>query len=257
MSLGKRSLRELYDEDLIAYEQPFPPAKRTKTAMEDIVMRPYRARRYPASVLRRGIRKSYRSRLYRRRRPFVPRYAYKSEFKYIDTGLINITSDTTGAIQLINGSAEGVGPTQHVGRRTLMKSVELKLRNSVVAGTGTDQTYRVMLVYDRQPNGVALTIAEVLNAVSVMSMKNLDNRMRFTVLLDKIGTLNATGEPGADESWNYYKMLNMPVVYDATADATIASISTGSLYLISIGSNVAGNTAGTLQGYARVRYTDN
>lgn len=256
---SKRKYRDiLSDEDLIAYESSFPSPKRIKTevpAMEDVVMLPARRRSRATYSRSRGIRKSYRSRLYRRRRPFVARFPYKTEFKYIDTN-IALASDTTGAILLLNGSAEGVGPSQHVGRRTVIRSIELKCTNLVTAGTGTDQRQRTVLVYDSQPNGVALTIAEVLNTVNTNAFRNMDYRMRFKILMDKTVNLNASGESGSAEAWKFYQRVYLPVNYDATADATIASISTGSLYIFTIGTNVAGNTAGTLGGEARIRYTD-
>lgn len=275
MSKGKRGFStEFGSGDYIDYESFFPSGQHYKKFSvqvpmdEDVPMGQARFNRrkpYPRAISRfiskpTYVRKWNARRQVNRRFPLRvggwPKPISRTEFKYVDSGFINLASDSGGAIALLNGCAEGVGPSQHIGRKTQMKSIELKMINRSTPATGVDQMFRVLVVYDRQPNGVALQIADVLTAINVQTMRNLDNRMRFLILMDKQGSVNASGESFSENAWTWYKKVNLPVVYDATADATIASISTGSLYLIAIGNIGAGATAGTCQGYARVRYTD-
>jgi len=205
---------------------------------------PYRASRYSS---RRSSRRPVRTGGYRN--------AVRTEFKYKDMGANQATNTTTSFV-LLNGTAEGVGPTQHVGRRVMLRSVQVKFRSYVTDTTGTDQVHRVMLVYDKQTNQVAPGITDILVAAGDNTLRNLDNRSRFTILLDKRIDLNAAGESGSQIVWDYYKKLMLPTQYDATADDTVASITTGSLYLVIFGSNAPGVTAGTTSYNSRVRYTD-
>lgn len=224
----------------------------------DIVMGD-RRRRWPRSVLRRsGVRK-YRGRVRRRgRRPYrVGGWANpaRAELKFKDTTLTGNTS-TTAAYYLLNGIAPGTGPSSIIGRKIVMKSIELNWQSAVDAA-GSDQIHRIMLVYDKQPNSVALTLAELLGAgADTMIHKNLDNRQRFTVLMDRKIELNAAAEPNSHVYSKFFKKFRLPATYNATGDATISSISTGSLYLCTIGNIALGLNDGTISGYARLRYTD-
>jgi len=175
------------------------------------------------------------------------------EFKSVDVTQ-NFAMNQTGALYLLNGIARGDDINERTGRQVILKSVELKCDNYITATTGVRQTQRVLVVYDSQTNATALTILQVLNAVTVISMKNLENRKRFQILLDKTLDLMPSGDER--QHWKWYKKLNHQVQFNNGDAATVADIVTGSLYFITIGSNVAGVNAGTSDITVRVRYTD-
>jgi len=126
----------------------------------------------------------------------------------------------------------------------------------VTAGTGIDQWHRYLVVYDRQTNGAALTFANVISALDVSAPRNLENRRRFTILMDRKFHLNASGEAGSQRLVQWYRRLRHPVTYNNGDAGTVADITTGSLYLISYGRVAAGATAGSCYGTVRVRYED-
>lgn len=235
MSLKRRKISD--DPVPMEIVPVYQPARRS--LYKPRTMRTYR----PATGLRRIYRRGYQP-------------TKTAEFKYVDTDLSAQAVDTTGLVKLINGTAEGVGPSQHTGRCTTVRSIQLRFTNTVTVTSGIDQQHRIMLIYDRQTNAAAPAITDVLVSSSITSMRNLDFRNRFTVLMDKRIDLNKAGESGSQLTWDYYKMSNLPVQYDATADATVASISSGGLFLIILGTEAAGGTAGSITGTARVRYTD-
>jgi len=177
------------------------------------------------------------------------------EFKSVDvTG--TPATDTASGVLLLNGMARGDEIFERNGREVTMKSIQLTCQNNVTTGTGVDQTHRVLLVYDRQANGAALTAAQVLTAVNVFSPRNLENRRRFKILMDKKLTLNASGEPGSNRVWTYYRRLRHPITFNAGDAGTVADITTGSLYLVVVGNAAAGPTAGTTTVNSRLRYQD-
>lgn len=179
----------------------------------------------------------------------------RTEFKYVDTA-VNVATNTGNAVLLLNAVAEGTGPSDRVGRQYRTVSIQCKLRNYVTAGTGTDQVHRIVIVYDRQPNGAAIIADTVYGAAPTpQSMKDMNQRQRFLILLDKVIQLNATGEPGSDTTWEFYRRVSLGTTCNAAA-APIANISTGSIYMIFMGSNVAGATAGTTYGNVRIRFVD-
>lgn len=211
-----------------------PPLKRQRTG-------------YPRSL---GLVPTYRG--------FQPRAFTRGEWKFLDT-TINNNMDSTGVMLLLNGLAPGSSASQRIGQKVSIRSIELKLIALVIPGTGVDQEQRWMLLLDRQANGAAPgALTDFLAAGNTKGLRNLANRRRFKIVLDKRYVLNNAGEPGAQRVFNVYMKFRRPLVveYNAGVAGTIADIVTNSLYLVLIGQAAPGTTAGLLQGYARLRYTD-
>jgi len=178
-----------------------------------------------------------------------------AELKAVDTD-VNLTMDTTGAIRLLNGVVPGVGFSQRIGRSISMRGLDLRLTASVVAGTGVDQIQRVLVVLDHQPNGAAPVITDILDAVSTESRPNLINAWRFTILQDTRFDLNASAEPGSKRAITEKICLGRSTHYNNGVAGTVADIVTNSLFLVFVGSEAAGATAGTVTGTSRVRFVD-
>lgn len=181
--------------------------------------------------------------------------AAPGEFKSVDT-TVNISADTTGGVQLLNGLARGDDIGSRVGREVVLKSIELRATGRVTDTTGTDQTQRILVVYDRQANAAAPAIADVLAAANVLYPRNLENRRRFKILFDRSYTLNASGEAGSQKHMKWYRRLDHPVVFNSGNAGTVADITSGSLYAMVLGNNAPGVTAGTVSGRVRVRFLD-
>jgi hypothetical protein len=164
---------------------------------------------------------------------------------------------------LLNGMAQGTDYTQHVGRVFNMKS--LLFRASIYAthltydharqADTTTSSYpnqigwRVLVVYDKQANGVLPTQGNILNAGSAARIKwlqpnNLDNRDRFKVILDKKGTWDAYSNNHISFE-KYIKLKGREVVTQGTTN-TIGSIATGSIVLFFITSEEPSGSANKL-----------
>jgi len=180
----------------------------------------------------------------------------RAELKAVDTAVSGV-ADTTGYRVLLNGIARGDDIGQRIGRQVTMKYLELNVSNSVTAATGVDQTQRFLVVLDRQANATTPAITDILVAVSPFSLTNLDNRNRFVILADKQYALNATAESGSKRTTRLRIPLRNSLETFNNGDAgTVADIMTNSIHLVSVGTEAAGNTAGTITGNARLRYTD-
>lgn len=176
------------------------------------------------------------------------------ELKAVDVSP-NTAADTGGAILLLNGIAPGTALDQRVGRQVAMVKLNYHLLCSVTAATGIDQSHRVLVVRDKQPNGVALTIADVLTGGST-SQYNLSNQARFAILMDKRYYLNASGEPGSGLVLDGSIGINAIEQFNGGIAGTVADITTNSLYLIILGTAAPGVTAGIVAGQFRLRYYD-
>lgn len=178
-----------------------------------------------------------------------------TELKSVVTAIQTTVCDTTGAVTLINGIAEAVGDEGRIGRQVTLKSVEVHGWNYSTASTGTDQGHRVLVVYDKQTNGAAPAITDILETVHPIDQREESKRTRFIVLMDKAFSLSRDGVAGDSAMWKFYKKIDLPEEFRGTA-AAVTSISMGGLYVITLGDQAAGSSAGSCKWSATVRYTD-
>jgi hypothetical protein len=205
-----------------------------------------------------------------------------AELKTVDTTVghgagVTLACNTTGLLTAINLIQNGSQFYQRVGRRIEMRSLHL---NGVLTQTGnpttTNDYVRVMVVYDRQPNAATPGINSVLQSYdqvgtqtfSSLSGINPDERERWLVLADhrlvlpQVNTTTSTdgSVEGTSSTFNinrFIKLKNLKTHYTGdTNPAVIGDISTGALYVLTIGSYAAGTEGWQLQACWRLRYTD-
>lgn len=159
------------------------------------------------------------------------------EYKSKDVSLASLTESSTFTVTLLNGMALGdTGIGDREGKDIVIKSIQLQGSLNCEAG---GMLCRYLLVYDKQPNGVALTAADVLVSNDINALKNLSNKHRFIILKDKMFSVqsNTIDVNTGNHMWipKYYKKHNLAVGYNAGNAGTIADINTGSLYLLTAG----------------------
>lgn len=145
-----------------------------------------------------------------------------------------------------------------------MRTIEHKFLIKNVSATGLEQCVRMLYVLDRQANGTALVLTNVLTAATVISPRNLTFRKRFKIVWDKTYAIGGcvpasnTGTPTSRFGKAYIKFRRpINVEYNANIAGNIGDISTNSLYYIVLTDIASG--AGTncnLISYTRLRYTD-
>lgn len=185
------------------------------------------------------------------------------EKKVIDTAAVNHNCDTTGLVSLINGVAQGSDFNNRIGRKVTIKSVQLRGHFTSQDGEVADCYCRLLIVYDRQPNGALPSVTDVLTASTSVSFMNLNNRERFVILAEHSIALADKSSLVAGDQWrgspttasvDIYRKVDLPVIFDGTG-ATIGDIQTGSLFVLSIGDQVT-NNAYNCALTTRVRFVD-
>lgn len=190
--------------------------------------------------------------------------ASTGEFKSVDVSLDSLGVDTTGTVSLLNGVGRGTDIDEREGREVNMRSVQLRYIVYTNTEAASDQWGRVILVYDRQSNGTAPAITDVLQTNSITAMRNLENRKRFKIFMDKTFVINASYQTAAALNTasnnhffeEYYRKLSHPVTFNSGTAGTIADITTGSMYLITMGTAATGTTSSLCGLKSRIRYTD-
>lgn len=203
-------------------------------------------------------RKTYRKKRVFKRRPIrrVYKKVMRPEIKTI-YGTGTTPCDTTGTISLLNGIAQGDTGDTREGRKITLKGIQLRGVDYVTDATGKDQMHRIMIVQQLRPNGVVPAITDILQANTISSLRNRFKIHDFKVLVDKTITLNASGESGSTRFIRVYKKLFLNEYFNSGTAGTIADIQTNALYLITIGSNAAGATAGAIGYTVQLSFVDN
>lgn len=179
----------------------------------------------------------------RRYRPYAPGRSMSlvpmrqtSELKYADIQQHQTDVIDVGTFVLLNGIGQGSEAYNRVGRQILMRQLDLKLSFTQQNGAVNAQQLRYMVVYDRQTNGAIFTNTNLLdNSVALLwwtrKNTNPDNRDRFEILLDRTIQVNPNLLEASAPVFDHHMRLNLPAQFSG-AGATVASITTGSLYLV-------------------------
>lgn len=110
------------------------------------------------------------------------------EKKNIDVEQINtlVAAQTTAVRKLLNPCAQGTTALTRAGRRTTMLSMEFRFAASFAATSAGASPVRLLIVYDRQPNGALAATTDIVVLDSLDSMMNLNNSRRFKVIVDEL-----------------------------------------------------------------------
>lgn len=202
----------------------------------------------------------------------------QSELKSVDVNAISLTFDTTGNFQVLNIPVTGASFYNRVGNEIMMKSLHLVGQLTLTNNIATSNEYlRLMVIYDRQPNGAMPTTADVITSYNsagafsslVKDHLNPNNFDRFKVLmdnrlhipLDSTGVLAKNDAAIFDYTKNevninrFIKLRGLSTKYKASAGA-IGDIISGSLLLFAFGNIPNATAAYNFNGTARLRFVD-
>lgn len=186
---------------------------------------------------------------------------------------------STGVFTLLNGTIPGDGLQNRQGRKINMQRLQLRGQiyvNDIGAAPAFDYL-RTMVVYDSQANAAVPAITDLLrdvdangaNTTNSLAGLNMSTSDRFKILLDEwqsvpiqLGVLAGAATAGPQfQDWQptsfkrFINLKGMETRYNAGSAGTIADITTGALYLYTMGLNSSANQQFSLNFHARLRYT--
>jgi len=189
--------------------------------------------------------------------------AAKANQKYFDVTKAATTVAAAGTIMSdsLNAMAQGAAETQRIGNRIKLTSVHL--RGKVIlppsALTAVEDTVRILILLDRQANGAAPAVTDVLTTADYRAFNNMNNKGRFQTLVDE--TIDLCYQTGVNATPAYAavsksfmmnkKGLGISLMY-STSTPGIADVRTNNIVVLAISS---GGVA-TLEYIARIRYDD-
>lgn len=198
---------------------------------------------------------------------YYGRYApLGQEQKFLDTSTTQAPVSFNGNIapSSLVAVPAGTGESERVGRKITVRALHLRyvcLMNNQTTPGATDDGVRVIVYWDKQCNGTAATVTDILETADYLSFNNLANKNRFMILMDKQhdisltagagnGTANVFGAKAITKSM--HKRLNIPIEFSSTTGG-LTEIRSNNLGVLVISDN--GNI--TYTATARIRYTDN
>lgn len=224
--------------------------------------RPYSSMSGRAAV-RRRVRRRVRSRVAAARiQGYYGKYppqASETKFKDFDPAVTPVA--TTGDIVLnsICTIAQGTDETERIGRRAMITKVlwrySVKLLTTATIADSSD-IVRVILYLDKQCNGAAAGVTDILDAAQFDSFLKLENSGRFKILMDKFHTLTAqAGIAGNIGEVIVFRQkfcdLSIPIEYSSTTGA-IGEIKSNNIGILAI--SKSGHCV--FDSKLRIRYSD-
>lgn len=234
---------------------------------------------------------------HRRRGPPASQSAHVPDMKAIDVGSTTTTGGAGGvpldlnnvaSVVPLNLVAAGSSYFNRIGRKIAMESISFEGQISFInnVGTALPDVGRIAIVYDRQPNGALPIFTDIFAdqqafgspTSSTVAGLNLNNRDRFTLLLDKkfllpavTTTVNFGAAAGSMQPSSFSdKLVNNGYVREFrklpalltqfkadSATPVIGDIASGSLILVTIGTIASGSEGYYINDWrCRLRYHD-
>lgn len=181
------------------------------------------------------------------------------ELKYNDAAFA-ADATTTGAIVALNNMAAGDTALLRDGNKILMKTIQLRFTIENEANN-QNNAVRMLIVYDKQPNLAAATIAGAgtgpLDTITIQSLRQVATTSRFKVLMDRVYVINSTSDTaGALQIMHDEAYIKIPSDCQLTqfADGAAGAPQTGNLLLMYFGNVAAGAADTNVLGQARLRF---
>lgn len=159
---------------------------------------------------------------------------FKPEMKFEDTTDTVATVAATGDVlnSVLFNITQGSGESDRIGRKITVKSMYVRGNILLPAATDINNTQdelRVIIYQDKQSNGAAAAVTDIVQNADLRSFLNLANKNRFRILADKNYVILAPGVGGngtthsVGAAGKHYKIslpkLNIPVEYTASTGA--------------------------------------
>lgn len=158
------------------------------------------------------------------------------EQKAASADALDLVLTETTALQNLIFIPQGSNFTERIGNEititTIQINFDIKSQSPSNGGTLTDVA-RVLLIYDRQPNGATALIADVNEQINdPKSYRQLNNRLRFKTLWDSklIPITNNSNNPNEHHVFTVYMKCALATTFSSSL-AGVANITTGNLLL--------------------------
>jgi len=174
----------------------------------------------------------------------------------IVSGIAVETFTAITAASLLNGVVQGTTAETRIGRKIRMRSLDIRWTWNLQSTSTGGSPVRCVVVYDKQSNAAAPTIAQIFNTNDFLSPMLLANSDRFIILRSFISEPVSLNN-NLSVSGHEFVPIDLDVIYNDTNGGTILDIQTGSAYLMIAQNGSIGTAGGEFTFISRIRFDDN
>lgn len=160
----------------------------------------------------------------------------KPEVKFIDFSSVSTSVDSAGLVFQIplNDIPQGIDGSDRIGQSVSIKNCGYRVNIDQAITGALPSTVRIMLIWDKQPNGAVPAVTDVLQTANFNSFLNTSYRERFTVLRNDYISLSPEGSQTV--FIERFVKINMLAQYTDGALPTPPAVAntTGALWLLFI-----------------------
>lgn len=219
--------------------------------------------------------------LFKKRKTNKPAYllAPNAETKCVDVITTQTAFNATGTFTLLNGLVPGTNLQNRIGRSVKLKSLAIRgyVFNNQAGAAPIADYLRAIVFYDRQPNGAAPAVSDLLQSVSVSGSTastaldgiNLSNSDRFAILADFHWKVDvpagavANNQPATVTTdftrfsiRRFIKLKGLEARFNTLSAGTIGDFSAGALWLLTISLASTANAQYEMSWTSRCRFLD-
>lgn len=192
----------------------------------------------------------------------------KDELKYKDQ-TTNVLLDTSG-ISVINPNlniVRGTADTERIGSRITLKSLQLNgwirlTANAALTAINGSTMATIYIVLDKQANGATALFNDVFDSYNGLTLLDMSNRDRFSLLKKMVVPLYATAVDdtanviaGPSKYFTCYQKMNVPIQYtSANTDGAVSGIQDNNIVVFANIAAADGTYTMFLQ--SRIRFQD-
>lgn len=161
-----------------------------------------------------------------------------------------------GTVVCLNKLVTGTGVQNFLGNQVSIKqaSYRFELDLPALPANQVPTSGRVLLIWDKQPNGVTAAFTDIFASASYLAFGNVNTRERFVILRNDQFSLS----PNGDQTLFFERYLPINMLTTFVSGQAVAGVpQTGALLLAFVGDQSVVANQPTLIGWFRVRYYDN
>lgn len=167
---------------------------------------------------------------------------------------------TWSPVAMLSLVGQGANQNQRIGRKVVLTKCSVRWHYKLTGGSVVGAPFRIMVVYDKNPNGVLPTPSIILNADDINGHVNLAHGDRFMILKDYYPLKEQQYTPtvslrGYCDKFTLNFGRGLESTYEGTG-AVISDCQVGCIYLLFCTTSDATATTSELTFRSRVRYTD-
>lgn len=188
----------------------------------------------------------------------------KPELKFFDVDEVGLTPPANtpqaitnvGSTSVLNTMTTGTGVQNFVGNQVAVKSVSYRVELDLPAAPANQlpTSGRVVLVWDKQPNGAVAAWATIFQSANYLAYINTNFRDRFVILRNDQFSLS----PNGDQTLFFERNVKINMLTTFVSGQAVQGVpNTGALLICYIADQAGAVNQPTINGWFRVRYFDN